>query len=75
MVPTKNPLGDDAMVRLRDLVRSPANPIAPLPFSAATLWRKVKAGEFPQPRKFGTCTAWRLGDVRAYLNGGLKWPA
>jgi prophage regulatory protein len=36
------------------------------PFSSATLWRKVKAGTFPQPVKLGPrITAWRVQDIRS----------
>jgi prophage regulatory protein len=36
---------------------------------AASIYRDVKAGTFPQPIKFGTrCTRWRADDVRAWLN-------
>lgn len=39
-----------------------------VPFSAATLWRKVAAGTFPGPVKLSSrITAWRVEDVRAYL--------
>ena len=38
------------------------------PFSAATLWRKVKAGSFPKPVKLGPrITAWRVEDIRAFI--------
>jgi predicted DNA-binding transcriptional regulator AlpA len=34
------------------------------PFSSATLWRKVKAGTFPQPVKLGPrITAWRVEEI------------
>lgn len=50
--------------------------IAPvLPFSKPTLWRRVKAGLFPAPMKLdGNVTAWRWGDVRAWLEsqGGAE---
>jgi len=40
----------------------------PLPFSTATLWRRVKAGTFPQPVKLSErVTAWRAEDVRQWL--------
>ena len=40
----------------------------PVPFSAATLWRKCKSGEFPKPIKLSAgITAWRVGEVRAWL--------
>lgn len=53
--------------------RGPVRPrpaIAPLvPISAATLWRKVKAGEFPKPVKlYERVTAWRAEDVREWLD-------
>jgi prophage regulatory protein len=42
---------------------------APVPFSSATLWRKVKAGKFPKPVKLSErVTAWKVGDVRRWLD-------
>jgi prophage regulatory protein len=39
-----------------------------VPFSSATLWRRCKAGLFPRPVKLSDrVTAWRVGDVRAFL--------
>lgn len=39
-----------------------------VPFSAATLWRKVSTGEFPAPVKLSTrVTGWRVGEVKAWL--------
>ncbi|MBV5331571.1 AlpA family phage regulatory protein [bacterium] len=39
-----------------------------VPFSAATLWRCVKAGKFPAPVKLSErVTAWRTSDVRQWL--------
>lgn len=39
-----------------------------IPFSSATLWRKVKSGEFPQPVKLSQrVTAWRVEDVRQWM--------
>jgi prophage regulatory protein len=39
-----------------------------LPFSSATLWRKVKSGEFPRPVKLSEhITAWRVEDVRDWM--------
>ena len=41
---------------------------APLPFSAPTLWRKVKEGTFPRPHKLSErVTAWRVGSVREWM--------
>lgn len=63
-------LPDSALLRETDLVRSPKRPnaTAPLPFSAATLWRMAKAGTFPKPIKLSErVTAWKVGDVRAWI--------
>jgi hypothetical protein len=38
-------------------------------FSAPTLWRKVKAGSFPQLIKIGEkMTAWRMEEIRIWMN-------
>ena len=63
-------LSDSAFVRESQLVQSPQRPDtpAPLPFSAPTLWRKVKAGTFPKPIKLSQrITAWQVGSVRAWI--------
>jgi prophage regulatory protein len=63
-------LPDSAYVRESDLVQSPKRPdsTAPLPFSAPTLWRKVKAGTFPKPYKISSrVTAWKVSSVRAWM--------
>ena len=47
-----------------------------VPFSASTLWRKVKAGEFPQPVKISThITAWRMSDIRAWATNPAAYRA
>ncbi len=39
-----------------------------IPFSSATLWRKVKAGQFPRPLKLSErVTAWSVDDVREWM--------
>lgn len=39
-----------------------------IPFSPATLWRKVKDGSFPAPVKLSErVTAWRVEDVREWM--------
>lgn len=49
-------------IRQRDLIPNR------VPFSAATLWRKVKAGDFPAPVKLSErITAWRLDEVDAWI--------
>ena len=69
-IPSFDELPDTAYARLSQLVRDPKHPTrtTPLPFSAATAWRKVREGTFPAPLKLGPAiTAWRVGDVRAWL--------
>ena len=64
-------LPNSAWLRESQLVRSskrPESQTAPLPFSAPTLWRMVKAGTFPAPTKLSTrITAWQAGAVRAWM--------
>ena len=64
-------LPDSAWVRESQLVRSSRSAdsaVAPLPFSAPTLWRKVAAGTFPKPSKLSErVTCWNVGQVRAWL--------
>ena len=39
-----------------------------LPFSATTLWRKVKDGSFPKPVKMvPSISAWKASEVEAWL--------
>ncbi|MDD4978727.1 MAG: AlpA family phage regulatory protein [Gallionella sp.] len=44
--------------------------------SAATVWRMVKRGTLPRPRKISTrITAWNVGELREVLvkeNGSMK---
>ena len=63
-------LPDSAYIRESQLVQSPKRPNtpAPLPFSAPTLWRKVKAGTFCKPYKLSErVTAFKVGEVRAWM--------
>ena len=69
-IPSSDDLPDSALVRLPQLIRDPKRPNlpTPLPFSAATLWRKVRSQSFPAPTKLSDAiTAWKVGDVRAWL--------
>ena len=71
VIPSFDTLPDSALIRESHLVQSPKRPDrpTPLPFSAPTLWRKVKAGTFPKPIKLSErITAWKVGEVRAWLN-------
>ncbi len=54
--------------QLRTPVREREEVTGILPFSSATLWRKVRAGQFPAPCKLSTrITAWKIGDIRQWL--------
>jgi predicted DNA-binding transcriptional regulator AlpA len=64
-------LPDSAFVRESQLVQSPKRPnsTAPLPFSAPTLWRKVKTCDFPAPVKLSArVTCWQVGAIRAWMS-------
>ena len=40
-----------------------------LPFSDATLWRRIEKGTFPRPKKLSEkVTAWRVEEVRAWFD-------
>lgn len=68
--PSFDDLPDTGFIRAAQLVPDPKNPGAPtpLPFSAPTLWRKVKAKTFPAPVKLAErVTAWNVGAVRAWM--------
>jgi len=72
--PAFDELPGSAFVRESQLVYDPKRPKfpAPLPFSAATLWRKVGAGTFPKPIKLSTrVSAWRVAEVRAFLQSPI----
>ena len=39
-----------------------------MPFSPATIWRKVKDGSFPKPVKLGDrITAWQMDEIEKWL--------
>ena len=60
--------GFDALPNSAYVREAQLDSTAPLPFSAPTLWRKVKAGTFPKPIKLSErVTAWNVGAVRAWL--------
>jgi len=65
MAKTTFPVGDlpvNGYVRQSQLIP------AIVPFSSATLWRKVKAKTFPAPVKLSDrVTAWRVEDIRAWM--------
>lgn len=56
-------LPDVALIQIRLLVN-----YGVLPYSATTIWRKCRSGEFPKPIKVSAgITAWRVGEIRDYL--------
>ena len=60
---TFDALPDVALIQIRPLIHYKV-----LPYSATTIWRKCKQGEFPKPIKVSSgITAWRVGDIRKYL--------
>lgn len=55
-------LPDDGFVRLNRLIPHI------VPYSRATVWRKVRSGEFPAPVKLSErITAWRAADIRQWI--------
>jgi predicted DNA-binding transcriptional regulator AlpA len=57
----------DAEARQRRLLRLPAIQQR-VPWSRSTIWRKVRAGEFPQPiRLGGNSIAWLEDEVQAWI--------
>lgn len=68
-IPSFDTLPDSAFIRESQLVQSPKTTTpAPLPFSAPTLWRKVREGTFCKPYRLSPrVTAWKVGEVRAWM--------
>lgn len=55
-------LPPNALIRQRDLL-----PV--LPFAAATLWRRIRSGDFPRPIRLpGHISAWRVCEVLQWLD-------
>lgn len=75
MVGAKKDLGETAGLPATGYVRQAQLLKGILPFSAATLWRKVAAEAFPAPVKLSAgVTAWKAEDVRAWMDGQTSWP-
>ena len=61
-LPSHGVLSESGYIRQAQLIP------AIVPFSSATLWRKVKSGEFPKPVKLSKrVTAWRVEDIRQWI--------
>jgi Prophage CP4-57 regulatory protein (AlpA). len=56
-----NRLPDEANVSVKD-----ASFLTGL--GVSTIWSKAKSGHFPQPKRFGSRTFWKMGDIRHWLN-------
>ena len=41
-----------------------------LSISGATVWRRVRSGLLPEPRRRGGTTSWRVSDLRRALRDG-----
>lgn len=66
--PEKSPIErlDELPLRAKYIRQKGLMPI--LPFSSATLWRRVNDGSFPKPVKVSTgVTGWVAQEVRAWL--------
>lgn len=56
-------LPDSAFIRLHQLLAASI-----IPFSAATAWRRIREGSFPQPVRISPqVTAWRVSQIRQWL--------
>ena len=58
----------DALLRIQTVVSVTG-------LSGATIYRKLKAGDFPRPVRMGArCTRWKAADVRAWIQaqGGAQ---
>jgi predicted DNA-binding transcriptional regulator AlpA len=77
-IPSFDDLPDSAFIRASHLVRDTKHPNRPVPLqiSMSTLWRYCAAGgTFPKPVKLSSgITAWRVGEVRAWLNNRAAAP-
>jgi prophage regulatory protein len=66
---TPNELPKTGFLRLSAIVA----PHGPIPVSKSTWWAGVKSGRYPKPVKLSTrVTAWRVEDIRAFIEGGVK---
>lgn len=72
-----NYLPETGFLRLFQIIGNPRSnpPIPPLiPISKSKVWADVKANKFPAPVKLGSrCTAWRVEDIRAYIESAGKY--
>ena len=44
-----------------------------IPVSKSTWWAGIKTGRYPKPVKLSArISAWRVEDIRAFIEGGVK---
>lgn len=71
MRPISKQVDLETYVRLKQLQREGI-----IPFSAKTLWRRVKDGSFPSPVKLSPgVNAWKMSDIQNWQNaqaGGIS---
>jgi predicted DNA-binding transcriptional regulator AlpA len=77
MTQTIPPLPETGYVRLPQIIgdRNATPPIPPIiPVSKSTWWDGVRSGRYPAPvRTLGRrITAWRVEDIRAFINASAK---
>lgn len=70
-------LQNTVYLREKQLVGDPKKQIVGLlPFSRATLWRRVKDGTFPQPIKLSArTTVWSTAEIRKWVMDHNGYPA
>jgi prophage regulatory protein len=54
-------LSGSSFLRKKDLISYKVTP-----FSYATLYRKIKTGDFPKPIKLSSISVWRVSDIRKW---------
>jgi prophage regulatory protein len=60
--PNFDDLPNSAFIRLNQIIGTRV-----APFSASTVWRKVRSGQFPAPTKLSdNITAWSVGAIRQW---------
>jgi hypothetical protein len=58
-------------VRAGDICRSKRNPDSLLPISHSNWYRGVKEGRYPQAKKFGRMSLWRVEDIKKLVDSGI----
>ena len=63
-------LSGSSFIRKKDLILYKVTP-----FSCATLYRKIKTGDFPKPIKLLGISLWRLSEVREWQKDPVGYKA